>query len=141
MVDFWNVGDGTGTVRFSKYLSTTTGSVYGGFQSEQDHVALKTSKGEQTILKEVWDVRVYNVGGPQKYWLVDFQSTQRCVADQPLIQDEYRYGGFGYRATRQWKGPDGGLPDQRGQDPQGRPRHAGPLVRQLTARSTTSGRA
>jgi len=105
MVDFWNVGDGTGTVRFSKYLSTTTGSVYGGFQSEQDHVALKTSKGEQTILKEVWDVRVYNVGGPQKgYWLVDFQSTQRCVADQPLIQDEYRYGGFGYRATRQWKG-------------------------------------
>jgi hypothetical protein len=105
MVDFWNVGDGTGTVRFSKYLSTTTGSVYGGFQAEQDHVALKTSKGEQTILKEVWDVRVYNVGGPQKYWLVDFQSTQRCVAEQPLIQDEYRYGGLGYRATRQWKGP------------------------------------
>ena len=105
MVDFWNVGDGTGTVRFSKYLATTTGAVYGGFQSEQDHVALQTSKGEQTILKEVWDVRVYNVGGPEKgYWLVDFQSTQRCVADQPLIQDEYRYGGFGFRATRQWKG-------------------------------------
>ncbi len=107
MVDFWNVGDGTGTVRFSKFLSTTTGEVYGGFQAEHDHVALKTSKGEQTILKEVWDVRVYNVGGTEKgYWLVDFQSTQRCVADQPLIQDEYRYGGLGYRATRQWKGPD-----------------------------------
>jgi hypothetical protein len=107
MVDFWNVGDGTGTVRFSKYLGTTSGPVYGGFQSEQDHVALKTSKGEQTILKEVWDVRVYNVGGPEKgYWLVDFQSTQRCVAEQPLIQEEYRYGGFGFRATRQWKGPN-----------------------------------
>jgi hypothetical protein len=105
-VDFWNVGDGTGTVRFSKYLSTTSGPVYGGFQTEHDHVALQTSKGEQTILKEVWDVRVYNVGGPEKgYWLVDFQSTQRCVADQPLIQDEYRYGGLGFRATRQWKRP------------------------------------
>lgn len=105
-VDFWNVGDGTGTVRFSRLLSATTGAVYGGFQAEQDHVALKTSKGEQTILKEVWDVRVYNVGGPgQGYWLVDFESTQRCVADQPLIQDEYRYGGLGFRATRQWKGP------------------------------------
>ena len=105
MVDFWNVGDGTGTVRFSKFLSETTGAVYGGFQSEQDHVALKTSKGEQTILKEVWDVRVYNVGGPEAgYWLVDFKSTQRCVADQPLIQDEYRYGGLGFRAARQWKG-------------------------------------
>ena len=107
LVDFWNVGDGTGTVRFSKYLSTTSGPVYGGFQVEQDHVARQTSKGEQTILKEVWDVRVYNVGGPQKgYWLVDFQSTQRCVAEQPLIQEEYRYGGFGFRATRAWKGPD-----------------------------------
>jgi hypothetical protein len=106
-VDFWNVGDGTGTVRFSKYLGTTSGAVYGGFQAEQDHIALKTSKGEQTILKEVWDVRVYSVGGPEKgYWLVDFQSTQRCVAEQPLVQDEYRYGGLGFRATRAWKGPN-----------------------------------
>jgi len=107
MVDFWNVGDGTGTVRFSKFLGKTTGPVFGGFQAEQDHVALRTSKGEQTILKEVWDVRVYNVGGPETgYWLVDFQSTQRCVAELPLIQEEYRYGGLGFRATRQWKGPE-----------------------------------
>jgi hypothetical protein len=105
LVDFWNVGDGTGTVRFARYLSTTDGPVYGGFQSEQDHVALKTSKGEQVILKEVWDVRAYNVGGPEKgYWLVDFKSTQRCVADEPLIQEEYRYGGLGFRGAREWKG-------------------------------------
>lgn len=105
MVDFWNVGDGTGTVRFAKYLSTTDGQVFGGFQVEQEHVARKTSKGEQVILNEVWDVRAYNVGGPEKgYWLIDFQSTQRCVADEPLIQDQYRYGGFGFRATSKWKG-------------------------------------
>ncbi len=105
MVDFWNVGDGTGTVRFAKYLSTTDGPVYGGFQVEQEHVARHTSKGEQVILKEVWDVRAYNVGGPEKgYWLIDFKSTQRCVADEPLIQEEYRYGGFGYRGAREWKG-------------------------------------
>ena len=105
MVDFWNVGDGTGTVRFAKYLSTTDGPVFGGFQVEQEHVARKTSKGEQVILNEVWDVRAYNVGGPEKgYWLIDFESTQRCVADEPLIQDQYRYGGFGFRATSKWKG-------------------------------------
>lgn len=105
MVDFWNVGDGTGTVGFAKYLSTTDGPVFGGFQVEQEHVARKTSKGEQVILNEVWDVRAYNVGGPEKgYWLIDFKSTQRCVADEPLIQDQYRYGGFGFRATSKWKG-------------------------------------
>jgi hypothetical protein len=104
-IDFWNVGDGTGTVRFTKFLSETSGPIYGGFQAEQEHVARKTSEGEKVILKEVWDVRAYNIGGPEKgYWIVDFKSTQRNVTEKPLIQEKYRYGGFGCRATRQWKG-------------------------------------
>jgi len=102
-VDFWNLNSGQGTVRFVKFLSTTSGPVYGGFQAEQEHVALKTDSGEKVVLKEVWDVRVYNVGGKKDgYWLWDFVSTQRCVADTPLKHIEYRYGGFGYRATPQW---------------------------------------
>jgi len=106
-VDFWNLGDGTGTVRFTKYLSENSGPVYGGFAAEHEHVALKTSQGEKVVLREVWDVRVYNVGWPEKeYWLVDFKSTQRCVADSPLYQIQYRYGGFGFRGARQWKGQD-----------------------------------
>ena len=119
LVDFWNIHDGTGTVRFSKFISTTEGPVYGGFQVEQDHVALKTSTGEKVILKEVWDIRVYNIGGPgvasakpgyaqaepgEGYWLWDFKSTQRNITELPLIQEEYRYGGFAYRGATQWTG-------------------------------------
>ena len=104
-VDFWNLKEGQGTVRFVKFLSTMSGPVYGGFEAEQEHVALKTSEGEKVVLKEVWDVRVYNVGGAEKgYWLWDFKSTQRCVADSPLHQIKYRYGGFGFRAAAEWKG-------------------------------------
>jgi len=104
-VDFWNLGQGQGTVRFNRFLLTTSGPVFGGFKAEQDHVALKTSSGEKVVLKEVWDVRVYNVGGPEKgYWLWDFISKQRCVADSPLKLLKYRYGGFGFRATADWKG-------------------------------------
>jgi hypothetical protein len=112
-IDFWNVGDGTGTVRFTKFLSTTEGPVYGGFQAEQEHVTRKkdpdsglpTPEVDKVILKEVWDVRAYNIGGPENgYWLIDFKSIQRCVADKPLIQEQYRYGGLGYRATHEWKG-------------------------------------
>jgi hypothetical protein len=107
-VDFWNLGEGQGTVRFVKFLSTTSGPVYGGFEAEHDHVALKTSAGEKTVLKEIWDVRVYNIGGPQKgYWLVDFVSTQKCVAGSPLKQMEYRYGGFGFRGAAQWQDDNG----------------------------------
>ncbi|MHC4556942.1 MAG: DUF6807 family protein [Planctomycetota bacterium] len=104
-VDFWNLKSGQGTVRFNRFLSTTSGPVYGGFQAEQDHIALQTSAGEKVVLKEVWDVRVYNVGGPEKgYWLWDFVSAQRCVADSPLLLEKYRYGGFGFRATADWNG-------------------------------------
>ncbi|UCG49861.1 MAG: DUF1080 domain-containing protein, partial [Phycisphaerales bacterium] len=98
----------------------------GGFQAEHDHVVFKTTggrerrvegvtpsnsgqdardTGEKVVLKEVWDVRVYNVGGPDAgYWLWDVVSTQRCVADSPLLLEKYRYGGFGFRATADWKG-------------------------------------
>jgi len=104
-VDFWNLATGQGTVRFVKFLSTTSGPVYGGFAAEQEHVALKTSEGEKVVLKETWDVRVYNIGGPEKgYWLWDFVSTQRCVADSPLYQIKYRYGGFGFRGAAEWEG-------------------------------------
>jgi len=102
-VDFWNLKEGQGTVRFVRYLGTTTGPVYGGFQSEQHHVVLKTDAGEKVVLDEVWDVRVYNVGGPDKgCWLIDFTSTQRNVADSPLTQVQYRYGGLGYRGAAEW---------------------------------------
>jgi len=103
--DFWNIGDGTGTVRFDRFLSTTSGPVFGGFKAEHDHVALKTADGEKVVLKEVWDVRVYNIGGPgEGYWLWDIVSSQRCVADSPLLLEKYRYGGFGFRGSADWKG-------------------------------------
>jgi hypothetical protein len=104
-VDFWNLKKGQGTVRFNRFLSATSGPVFGGFQAEHDHVALQTADGEKVVLKEVWDVRVYNVGGPGGgYWLWDIVSSQRCVADSPLLLEKYRYGGFGFRATADWKG-------------------------------------
>jgi hypothetical protein len=104
-VDFWNLGKGQGTVRFARFLSTTSGPVYGGFQAEHDHVALQTAEGEKVVLKEVWDVRVYNIGGPGSgYWLWDFVSAQRCVAESPLRLVEYHYGGFGFRGAAEWHG-------------------------------------
>jgi len=117
-VDFWNLAGGQGTVRFKRFLSTTSGPVYGGFQAEHEHVALKTDEGEKVVLKEIWDVRVYNVGGPDNgstgspsraesregYWLWDFVSAQRCVADSALVLEKYRYGGFGFRGAGEWAG-------------------------------------
>jgi hypothetical protein len=103
-VDFWNIKDGTGTVRFAKLLDKTSGSVYAGFRAAQEHVALKTAGGPKVAINEILDVRVWKVGGPDKgYWLVDYTTTQRCASSSPLKLLAYRYGGIGFRATPEWK--------------------------------------
>jgi hypothetical protein len=98
-VDFWNLGKGEGTVRFVRFASVTDGPVFGGYRAVLEHVALKTPGGETVVLQEVCDVRVWRTAGS---FLVDFTSTQTCVADQPLKLNAYRYGGFGFRGRLGW---------------------------------------
>jgi hypothetical protein len=126
-VDFWNLGDGKGTVRFVKFISTESGAVYGGFGAIQEHVDLTAPGGEKVALNEELDVRVWNLGksnpapieaedrlpatdksgflvGGQlvRGWLLDYTSKQRCASTSPLRLLAYRYGGLGFRATSQW---------------------------------------
>jgi hypothetical protein len=100
VVDFWNLVKKEGTVRFAKFISKEDGNVFGGFRALQEHVVLNDPAGEKVALDEVWDVRVYNVG--HKTWLWDFTSELSCATPDPVILKEYRYGGFGFRATQDW---------------------------------------
>lgn len=105
--DFWNLGGGTGTVRFVRMGPTTGGPVFASFQANQEQVDLSAPGGGKVALKEVWNVRVYRVGGPDKgYWLWDFMNTQRCASDSPLKLPKYLYGGMGFRGAREWLGAD-----------------------------------
>ncbi len=102
MVDFWNLVKKEGTVRFSKFISKTEGPVFGGFKALQEHVVFEDTMMHHTkvALDEVWDIRVYNIG--PKMWLWDFTSILNCATPDPVILKEYRYGGFGFRATHDW---------------------------------------
>ncbi|HER34143.1 MAG TPA: hypothetical protein ENO19_01575 [Halothiobacillaceae bacterium] len=103
-VDFWNLGSGQGTVRFRELLGRESGPVFGSFRVRHEHVDLKAPGGEKVALDETWDVLVWNTGGADKgYYVWDFVSTQRCASSSPLHLPAYRYGGFGFRATSQWK--------------------------------------
>ena len=104
-VDFWNIKDAQGTVRFKQFDAVTSGPVFGGFKAMLEHVNLKAPGGEKVALNELLDVRVWNVGGPKKGgWIIDWTSTQTCASNSPLMLPKYRYGGFGFRATSAWKG-------------------------------------
>jgi len=101
MVDFWNLIKKEGTVRFSKFISKTEGPVFGGFKALQEHVVFEDTMMQKTVaLDEVWDIRVYNIG--PKMWLWDFTSILNCATPDPVMLKEYRYGGFGFRATHDW---------------------------------------
>lgn len=101
-VDFWNLGEKQGTVRFAKLISKTEGPVYGGFKALQEHVVLKDSpiREGQVALDEVWDIRVYDIG--PGIWLWDFTSSLNCATSNPVTLEKYRYGGFGFRAAPDW---------------------------------------
>jgi hypothetical protein len=99
-VDFWNLAKKEGTVRFQGLASLVEGPVWGGFQALHDHVAHPDSPAEKAAMHEVWDVRLYHL--PLTGFLWDFTTTLSLASESPLELLEYRYGGFGYRATEEW---------------------------------------
>lgn len=100
-VDFWNLGDHKGTVRFANVLTTTSGAVYGEYQVLQNHVAFPKGRPEKTALHEVQTVRVYQPAGPDAY-LADLTIQLNCATASLVTLLAYRYGGLGWRATAQW---------------------------------------
>lgn len=98
-IDFWNLYQRQGTVRFAGFTEKESGPVYGGFRATQEHVV--DPFGEKTVaLNEVWDVRAFNL--PDGKWLWDFTTELNCATSDPVTLLEYRYAGFGFRATEQW---------------------------------------
>ena len=114
-IDFWNLNKGEGTVRFANYLSVISGDIYGGFKAAQEHVDLKAPGGEKVAMNEEWDVRVWNNSGyPNGAYLWDFTSILNCAGSSPITLEEYRYAGFGFRATEEWHKDNSGIKTSEG---------------------------
>lgn len=100
--DFWNVGDGTGTVEFVALDDTWSGGVYAGFKARTRSVDVSAPK-PKPVLNEEWEVNVYRVGqGQTAYSMFDVVVTQTCASTSPLLLPEYRYGGIGFRGHSEW---------------------------------------
>ena len=52
------------------------------------------------ILKEEWDIKVWDAG--PDFRIIDFVATYNNVTDSIFTIKEYRYQGFGLRATEKW---------------------------------------
>lgn len=116
-VDFWNLAKEQGTVRVNNISTQINGPVFGQVQAVHDHVVFSESQAEpETALNEQLAIRVWNADPQQKVWLVDFTSTMNCATDNPLTIKEYRYEGFGFRATEKWNDQTATLLTSSGKD-------------------------
>lgn len=101
-LDFWNLKDKKGTVRFANLVSVNEGAVYGDYQTLHKHVAFKGNGEEKIAMNELQSVRIYRPDNEQGYYMVDMTIQLNCASDSPVLLQEYRYGGLGWRATEKW---------------------------------------
>lgn len=139
--DFWNMGEGTGTVEFVALDKTWSGAVQGGFRSRHRYVDL-TTPAHKVALNETWEVIAYDVGRSagavtaRPYYMFDLVCTQECASASPLKLPKYHYGGLGFRGNWAWNGVDKtsfltseGIADRvQGNETRGRWCHIGGLV-------------
>lgn len=103
--DFWNMGDGKGTVEFVSLDKTWSGPVHAGLISRHRQVDL-TAPEPKTALNETWNVKLFAVGHDAKrpYFVFDLEVTDTCTTAAPVKLPEYRYGGIGVRGNWAWNG-------------------------------------
>lgn len=101
-VDFWNLGEGQGTVRAKQVAERRQGIVYGGFKSVHNHIDFTGSAAGKVAITEQWEVDIWNVDPDQEVWMIDFTSTLNPATEDGITIKEYRYQGFSLRATEKW---------------------------------------
>ncbi|HKB43238.1 MAG TPA: PmoA family protein [Chitinophagaceae bacterium] len=102
ILDFWNLKDRKGTVRFGNFVSVTSGDVYAEFQAVHQHIAFKSDGTEKVALNELQTVRVYKPVNNEDYYITDITIEMNCASESPFLILEYRYAGLGWRATEKW---------------------------------------
>ena len=103
-VDFWNLGEGQGTVKFAGFLSEVEGAIYSGFRALQQHIDFGAKGEDKIAMNEILDVRVWNTDKSGKIWVIDYTTSLNSPLPNGIMLDAYRYGGgIGFRATEKWE--------------------------------------
>lgn len=101
-VDFWNLGDGQGTVLFKEFNSVSNGAVSAGFNAAQEHIDYKTQPEPQVALNENLQVKMWDLNRDDRYML-DYTSSFTTPLENGILFEAYRYGGgLGMRFTERW---------------------------------------
>ncbi len=102
-VDFWNLGEGQGTVLFKSFLNEIQGDIFSGFTALQEHIDFGASEDNKVAINEELEIKIWNLNSSKKSWLIDYTTTIKSPLESGILFDAYRYGGgIGFRATEKW---------------------------------------
>lgn len=101
-IDFWNLNDKQGTVRFANFINRTSGPVYADYKVLHEHVVLKDREVPEVAFTEVQGVRIFAEKEDDGYYLADISIVMNTNPNDSLVLQEYRYGSLGWRATELW---------------------------------------
>ncbi|MCS7264488.1 MAG: PmoA family protein [Armatimonadetes bacterium] len=100
--DFWNLFAGSGRTRFEQFER---------LELQPDKAIVIAShvwhakKGDQwlPVIGERWTITTYEPQSEQPdFWTFDLETELVNITDLTLEIEEYRYGGLGYRGSRDW---------------------------------------
>lgn len=100
-IDFWNLGERQGTVRYANTISRISGPVYGSFKVLHEHVVFGKDT-EEVAINEVQGVKIFQQEDKKDAYIADIRIDLNSASDHEVILKEYRYGGLGWRATEKW---------------------------------------
>lgn len=115
-LDFWNLADRKGTVRFGGFTAIEKGNVYANLSARHEHVAFKKDGTQKTALNEIHSMRIYRMNPTDRYYILDITSQLSCASSSPVTLLEYRYGGLCIRATEYWNKNNSVLLTSQGHD-------------------------
>lgn len=100
-VDFWNLGEQQGTVRFAEYLDRMELEDRAWLRVRHEHIYFLEDGSEGVALDEVWKITVKALDGNS--FMVELETTLSTPLEGGITLEQYRYGGgLGYRGTERW---------------------------------------
>ncbi|MEX0362123.1 MAG: DUF6807 family protein, partial [Allomuricauda sp.] len=101
-VDFWNLGEGQGTVLFKEFGTMAAGDVFASLVAYQEHLDFGAEAENSIALNEKLELRLWSLE-PENRYVLDYTSTFSSPLESGLLFEAYRYGGgIGMRFTERW---------------------------------------
>ncbi|WP_247077716.1 PmoA family protein [Cellulophaga sp. F20128] len=115
-VDFWNLGEGQGTVQFKELKNIESNPNSLSFVARQEHLDFGATPENRVAIIEDLQLKVWDLENDARY-MIDYNSKFSSPLKNGLLFEAYRYGGgIGFRAAESWTNKNSTVLTSEGKD-------------------------